>query len=110
MHFQKQAGAAINNMDPNMMQAPQAPQQPQQAPQQEAPNPEDQLRQQVMQMVDEIMAEWQKTGKIDGQKVPNEKEAKKLAVTMALNMIEQQNASQQNQQAPQQAPPPQGMM
>lgn len=99
-----------------MMQGQQAPPQPQQAPAQEAPNPEEQLQAQVMQIVDELMKEWKSTGKIDGQKVPNEKEAKKLAVTIALNMIEQEAASQQNQQmapqqpAPQQAPPPQGMM
>jgi uncharacterized protein YicC (UPF0701 family) len=88
------------------------------APEQEAPSQEDQLRQAVMQIADEIMAEWKDTGKIDGKKISSEVEAKRTAVAMALRQVEEEAASQQNMQAQQQqapqAPmgggmPPQGM-
>ena len=98
--------------------APQAPA-PEMAP--EAPSQEDQLKQAVMKIADEIMAEWKDTGKIDGKKISSEVEAKRTAVAMALRMIEEQSAMQQKeaaaaQQAPAQAPeapmgggmPPQG--
>ena len=96
-------------MDPNMMAqqgapqpaAPQAPA-PEMAP--EAPSQEEQLQQAVMKIADEIMAEWKKTGKIDGKKVSDEKEAKRTAVAMALRVVEEQAAMQQKEAAAQQAP------
>lgn len=99
----------VNNMDPNMMAqqgapqpaAPQAPA-PEMAP--EAPSQEEQLQQAVMKIADEIMAEWKKTGKIDGKKVSDEKEAKRTAVAMALRVVEEQAAMQQKEAAAQQAP------
>jgi hypothetical protein len=86
----------------------------------EAPSQEDQLKEAVMKIADEIMAEWKDTGKIDGKKISSEVEAKRTAVAMALRMVEEQAAMQEKEaaaaQAPQQAPqapmgggmPPQG--
>lgn len=84
------------------------------APQPEQGNPEEMLQQKVMQVADEIMEEWKETGKINGKKVSDEKEAKRTAVAIALRMVEQeaqmaereQMAAQQPQQQAPQGPPP----
>lgn len=83
---------------------PQEAPQPQQAPQQEM-SPEDQLKEQVMAIVADILDEWKQTGKIEGKRITDEKEAKRTAVAMALKQVEQEKASAQNQA---QAAPPQG--
>ena len=85
-------------MEENMMQAPQAPQM-------EQGNPEEMLQQQVMQVADEIIQEWKDTGMIQGKKITDEKEAKRLAVAMALRMVEEEaQMAEREQMAPQQAP------
>lgn len=89
-------------MEEEMMQG-------QQAPQMAEGNPEEMLREKVMQVAEEILEEWKETGKINGKRITDEKEAKRTAVGMALKMIEEQAAMAENeqmaqQQAPQQAP------
>lgn len=70
------------------------------------PSGADQMKQEIMAIADQIMQEWQKTGEIDGQKVKDEKQAKKMAITLAMQQLEQQaQEAQMAQQAPQQAPP-----
>lgn len=84
-------------MEPNMMQQGQAPMDQQMSP-------EDQLKQQVMAAAEEIMQEWKDTGRIDGRRITDEKEAKRTAVAMALKQVEQEAQMAQSEQAPQQAP------
>lgn len=85
-------------MEENMMQGA-----PQQAPMEQG-NPEEMLREQVMQIAEEILKEWKDTGKIDGKRITDEKEAKRTAVGMALKMVEEEAAMAENQQMAQQAP------
>lgn len=68
----------------------------------EGGSPEDQLKEQVMMIAQEILGEWKQTGRINGQRITDEKEAKRTAVAEALKQVEQEA----QQQAPQQAPPP----
>lgn len=84
-------------MEEEMMQG-------QQAPQMAEGNPEEMLREKVMQVAEEILAEWKETGKINGKRITDEKEAKRTAVGMALKMIEEEAAMAENQQMAQQAP------
>lgn len=81
-------------MEENMMQ------QGQQAPPAEGGD----LQQKVMQIADDLMAAWRDTGKIQDKKITDEKEAKRLAVAIALRQVEQEAQMAQREQAP---PPPQ---
>jgi hypothetical protein len=64
---------------------------------------EEQLNQAVMMVVEELMKEWQKTGEVAGQKIDDEKEARKYAMALAMEEIEKAQGGGQ-------APPPEAEM
>lgn len=92
-------------MEEEMMQGGEAPMGGPAAP--DMGPEEQQMQEAVMMIVDELMKVWKETGEVGGQKIQDEREAKKYA--MALAMEELQKQAQGGGQAPMEGgAPPQG--
>lgn len=90
-------------MEEEMMQGGEAPMEGPAAP--DMGPEEEQMRQAVMMIVEELIKTWKETGEIAGRKIGDEKEARKYA--MGLAMQELQNQAQGGGQP---APPAGGQM
>lgn len=75
-------------MEEEMMQGGEAPMGGPAAP--DMGPEEQQLQQAVMMIVEELMKQWKETGEVGGQKIENEQEAKKYAMSLAMQEIEKQ--------------------
>lgn len=82
------------------------------APQEQEDQAEDQKKMdKVVQIMEGLMDEWKKTGKIQEQKITDEKEARRAALGIAMRMADQEeDMAEKEMQAPQQAPPQGGPM
>lgn len=61
---------------------------------------EEQMRQAVMMIVEELMKTWKETGEIAGRKIGDEREARKYAMGLAMDELQKQ-AQSGGQPAPQ---------
>lgn len=51
---------------------------------------EQQLQEAVMMIVEELMKQWKETGEVAGKKIGSEQEAKKYAMSLAMQELENQ--------------------